>query len=81
MRFDNTDLFLGGPKVPATIGSTENLKVLVNSYSSEYGRTGNGVFSVTTRSGTNTHAAGLTYAIRPGAHSRGTASSTLPTPR
>lgn len=65
--FDNTDLFLGGPKVPVTIGSTDNLKVLVNSYSSEYGRTGNGVFSVTTRSGTNTHAADLAYVVRPGA--------------
>lgn len=65
--FDNTDLFLGGPKVPVTIGSADNLKVLVNSYSSEYGRTGNGVFSVTTRSGTNTHTADLAYVIRPGA--------------
>ncbi len=65
--FDNTDLFLGGPKVPITIGSTDNLKVLVNSYSSEYGRTGNGVFSVTTRSGTNTHTADLAYVLRPGA--------------
>jgi len=65
--FDNTDLFLGGPKVPITIGSTDNLKVLVNSYSPEYGRTGNGVFSVTTRSGTNTHTADLAYVTRPGA--------------
>ncbi|MGE0866367.1 MAG: TonB-dependent receptor, partial [Vicinamibacterales bacterium] len=46
---------------------TDNLKVLVNSYSSEYGRTGNGVFSVTTRSGTNTHTADLAYVLRPGA--------------
>jgi len=65
--FDNTDLFLGGPKVPTTIGSTDNLKVLVNAYSAEYGRTGNGVFSVTTRSGSNTHAADLMYTVRPGA--------------
>ena len=65
--FDNTDLFLGGPKVPVTIGSTDNLKVLVNSYSSEYGRTGNGVFSVTTRSGSNTRSADVSYTVRPGA--------------
>lgn len=65
--FDNTDLFLGGPKVPVTIGATENLKVLVNSYSSEYGRTGNGVFSVTTRSGSNAHQGALFYTVRPGA--------------
>ena len=49
--FDNTDLFLGGPKVPVTIGSTQNLAVMVNSYSAEYGRTGNGVFAVTTQVG------------------------------
>ena len=65
--FDNTDLFLGGPKVPVTIGSTENLKVLVNSYSAEYGRTGNGVFSVTTRSGSNDHRGETFYTWRPGA--------------
>jgi len=65
--FDNTDLFLGGPKVPVTIGSTENLKVLVNSYTTEYGRTGNGVFSVTTRSGSNAHTGEVFYTWRPGA--------------
>jgi TonB dependent receptor/Carboxypeptidase regulatory-like domain len=65
--FDNTDLFLGGPKVPITIGSTENLKVLVNSYTVEYGRTGSGVFSVTTRSGSNAHSRDLFYSVRPGA--------------
>ena len=53
--FDNTDLFLGGPKVPVTIGSTQNLAVMVNSYSAEYGRTGNGVFAVTTKSGGQRH--------------------------
>jgi TonB dependent receptor/Carboxypeptidase regulatory-like domain len=65
--FDNTDLFLGGPKVPVTIGSTENLKILVNAYSAEYGRTGNGVFSVTTRSGSNRHKGEAFYVVRPGA--------------
>lgn len=65
--FDNTDLFLGGPKVPVTVGSTDSLQVLVNAYAAEYGRTGNGVFSVTTRSGTNTHRGSAFYAVRPGA--------------
>lgn len=65
--FDNTDLFLGGPKVPVTIGSAENVKVLVNAYSAEYGRTGNGVFSVTTRSGSNIRAGDAFYLLRPGA--------------
>jgi hypothetical protein len=64
--FDNTDLFLGGPKVPVTIGATQNLNVLVNSYSVEYGRTGNGVFAVTTRSGSNTRSGEVFYQMRPG---------------
>ena len=65
--FDNTDLFLGGPKVPVTVGATQNLDVLVNSYSVEYGRTGNGVFAVTTRSG-GAHVTGEAfYEMRPGA--------------
>lgn len=64
--FDNTDLFLGGPKVPMTIGATQNLNVLVNSYSVEYGRTGNGVFAVTTRSGSNATTGEAFYQFRPG---------------
>ncbi len=65
--FDNTDLFLGGPKVPVTLGSTDDLKILVNAYAPEYGRTGNGVFSVTTRSGGNRRTGSAFYAGRPGA--------------
>ena len=65
--FDNTDLFLGGPKVPVTIDATQNLDVLVNSYSVEYGRTGNGVFAVTTRSGASTVTGDAFYEFRPGA--------------
>jgi Carboxypeptidase regulatory-like domain/TonB dependent receptor len=64
--FDNTDLFLGGPKIPATLESTDTLRVLVNSYSSEYGRTGNGVFSVTTRSGSSMAHGDAFYVVRPG---------------
>jgi hypothetical protein len=64
--FDNTDLFLGGPKVPVTIGATQNLNVLVNSYSAEYGRTGNGVFAVTTKSGANRLSGEGFYQFRPG---------------
>lgn len=65
--FDNTDLFLGGPKVPATIGSTDALGVLVNSYSPENGRTGSGVFAVTTRSGGARRSHTAFYTVRPGA--------------
>ncbi|MEP7117797.1 MAG: TonB-dependent receptor, partial [Acidobacteriota bacterium] len=65
--FDNTDLFLGGPKVPVTVGSTADLQVLVNAYAPEYGRTGNGVLAVTTRSGGNRTAGDAFYVVRPGA--------------
>lgn len=65
--FDNTDLFLGGPKVPATIGSTDSLGVLVNSYTPENGRTGSGVFAVTTRSGGARRSHTAFYTVRPGA--------------
>lgn len=65
--FDNTDLFLGGPKVPVTIGATEDVRVLVNAYAPENGRTGNGVFSVTTRAGSNVRSGEAFYTWRPGA--------------
>jgi len=65
--FDNTDLFLGGPKIPVTIGSTDSLGVLVNSYSPENGRTGSGVFAVTTRSGSLQRTLSAFYTVRPGA--------------
>ncbi len=65
--FDNTDLFLGGPKIPVTLGSTADLRVLVNGYSAEYGRTGNGVFLVTSRSGSNRSSATAFWMWRPGA--------------
>lgn len=65
--YDNTDLFLGGPKVQVAVSSTQNLTVMVNSYSAEYGRTGNGVFAVTTRSGGQQHSGELFYYLRPGA--------------
>lgn len=65
--FDNTDLFLGGPKLPVSLAASDSVKVLVNAYSTEYGRTGNGVFLVTTRSGANAHRGDIVYVVRPGA--------------
>ncbi|MGE3958168.1 MAG: TonB-dependent receptor [Vicinamibacterales bacterium] len=65
--FDNTDLFLGGPKLPVTLGSAEDVQVRVNAYAPEYGRTGNGVLSVTTRSGGNRQRGDAFYMVRPGA--------------
>lgn len=65
--FDNTDLFLGGPKLPVSLAASDSVKVMVNAYSAEYGRTGNGVFLVTTRSGANSHRGDVVYVVRPGA--------------
>ena len=63
---DNNENFLGGPKYPISIGSVQNVTVLTGSYSAEYGRSGNGVVNVTTRSGTNEWTADAFILTRPG---------------
>jgi hypothetical protein len=63
---DNNENFLGGPKFPMPIGFVQDVTVLAASYSAEYGRTGNGVVNVTTRSGTNEWQARV-HLSRPGA--------------
>ncbi|MEP7244240.1 MAG: TonB-dependent receptor [Gammaproteobacteria bacterium] len=64
---DNNENFLGGPKFPVPIGLVQDVTVLAASYSAEYGRTGNGVVNVTTRSGTNDWRGEGFYLMRPGA--------------
>lgn len=64
---DNNENFLGGPKFPVSIGFVQDVRVLSSSYSSEYGRTGNGVVNVTTRSGSNRWEGEAFYLTRPGA--------------
>jgi len=63
---DNNENFLGGPKFPVPIGFVSDVTVLSSSYSAEYGRTGNGVVNVTTRSGKNEWEGEAFYLTRPG---------------
>jgi outer membrane receptor for ferrienterochelin and colicin len=63
---DNNENFLGGEKFAAPVGLTREVTVLTNNYSTEFGRTGNGIINLTTRSGGNT-LAGEAYVVnRPG---------------
>lgn len=64
---DNNENFLGGPKFPISTGAASDVTVLASSYSVEYGRTGNGVINVTSRSGSNEWYSELFYLVRPGA--------------
>ena len=63
---DNNENFLGGQKFPVPIGIAQDVTVLTNNYSTEFGRTGNGVFNVTTKSGGNTFSGEAFYLTRPG---------------
>ncbi len=64
--FDNNEQFLGGMKFDVPIGIAQNVAVLTNSYSAEYGRTANGIINVTTKSGTNDLSGEVFYTVRPG---------------
>lgn len=63
---DNNENFLGGPKFPMPIGFVQNVTVLSSSYSAQYGRSGNGIVNVTTRSGSNDWEGDAFYVTRPG---------------
>ena len=63
---DNNENFLGGQKFPIPVGIAQDITVLTNNYSTEFGRTGNGVFNVTTKSGGNTFSGEAFYLTRPG---------------
>jgi outer membrane receptor protein involved in Fe transport len=64
---DNNENFLGGPKFPISTGFASDVTVLASSYSAGYGRTGNGVVNVTSRSGSNDWFGEAFYLVRPGA--------------
>lgn len=64
---DNNENFLGGPKFPMSTGFAADVTVLASSYSAAYGRTGNGVVNVTSRSGSNEWTGEAFYLVRPGA--------------
>lgn len=63
---DNNENFLGGQKFPIPVGFTRNITVLTNNYSTEFGRTGNGVFNMTSKSGGNRLEGEVFYTGRPG---------------
>lgn len=63
---DNNENFLGGPKFNVPVGLVQDVTVLTSTYSAEYGRTGNGVFNVTTKSGGNDVSGEAFYVTRPG---------------
>ncbi len=63
---DNNENFLGGQKFAVPVGFTRELTVLTQNYTTELGRTANGVINVTTRSGGNTLNGEVFYLTRPG---------------
>ncbi len=63
---DNNERFLGGQKFAVPVGFTQNITVLTNNYSAEYGNTANGVINVTSRSGSNDNHGEVYYVTRPG---------------
>lgn len=50
---DNTEGFLGGPRVEMPLGALSRLSVLANGYSASYGRSSNGVVDLLTIAGKN----------------------------
>src|SRR5262249_40922852 len=63
---DNNENFLGGQKFAVPIGFAREITVLTTNYSTEFGRTGNGVVNVTTPSGGNDLHGDVFYLGRPG---------------
>ncbi|MEM9290976.1 MAG: TonB-dependent receptor [Acidobacteriota bacterium] len=64
---DNNENFLGGQKFAVPLGAVQDVTVLTSTYTAEFGRTGNGVFNVTSKSGTNQLRGDVFYLSRPGA--------------
>ncbi|MEM7568715.1 MAG: TonB-dependent receptor [Pseudomonadota bacterium] len=63
---DNNENFLGGQKFAVPVGALQDVTVLVSSYSSEFGRTANGIVNVTTPSGSNDFQGEMVFVTRPG---------------
>ena len=63
---DNNENFLGGPQFEVPTGFVKDITVLASTYSAEFGRTGNGIINVTTKSGGNTVTGEGYYLTRPG---------------
>jgi outer membrane receptor for ferrienterochelin and colicin len=78
---DNNEQFLGGPQFDVPTGTVKDVTVLTSTYSAEYGRTGNGIFNVTTKSGSNEWTGEAFYLTRPGQPLDGEFGDEAPTQR
>jgi outer membrane receptor protein involved in Fe transport len=63
---DNNENFLGGSKFPIPTGFIQNITVLSNNYTAEFGQSVDGVFNVTTKSGSNNLDGEVFFVTRPG---------------
>jgi outer membrane receptor for ferrienterochelin and colicin len=63
---DNNENFLGGQKFAVPVGFTQNINVLTNNYTTEFGITGNGIVNITSKSGSNITTGEVFYSVRPG---------------
>ncbi len=63
---DNNERFLGNMKINSPVGFVENVTVLTNNYSAEWGNSSNGIVNVLSRSGTNEVTGEVFYLTRPG---------------
>ena len=63
---DNNENFLGGPRFAIPVGFAQNVSVLTNNFSTEFGNSANGIVNVTTKSGSNNLTAEAFYLTRPG---------------
>ena len=64
---DNNENFLGGQRFSIPVGFTENITVLTNNFSAEFGNTANGIVNITSKSGGNETHGEAFYLTRPGA--------------
>ena len=64
---DNNENFLGGQRFAIPVGFAQNVNVLTNNFSTEFGNSANGIVNVTTKSGSNdlTAEAFLPHPARP----------------
>lgn len=63
---DNNENFLGGQRFAIPVGFAQNVNVLTNNFSTEFGNSANGIVNVTTKSGSNDLTAEAFYLTRPG---------------
>ena len=63
---DNNERFLGGQKFAIPSGFVQNISVLTNNFSAEYGNSANGIVNITSRSGTNRFSGEAFVMHRPG---------------